>query len=190
MTKALTKPITNGHQSQAELELKTLNTKRSQVTLNNVTSRARLTSSVNPIDKRDSIFKADAHEVSEDVQRIDRDAATVIAEAVNTVRSTAGGALMRNSSMTNTIKPLDTGTQSNFQDYVDALHRKKKSIVIFDHQKLNKINDKMTNQESNIFTKMTQQKFLPEGKKLYLDRVNKSDAANMHVVEMDPMKRA
>ena len=37
---------------------------------------------------------------------------------------------------------------------------------------------------------MNQQNFPPEGKRLYLDRVNKSDAQNMHNVESDPKKRA
>lgn len=37
---------------------------------------------------------------------------------------------------------------------------------------------------------MNQQKFPPEGKKLYLDRVNRSDDSNMYIIETDPVKRA
>lgn len=151
-TRTLTKQSpTAAYQSQ--VDLKTRNTKFSKKTLNTVTSRSRFASSVNPLDRTDNIFKADTIDVSQDRQQKDKDAATVIAEALNTVRSTAGGALMRNSSMSNTIQPSNLMTQ-HFQDYVDNLHKKKKSLHVFEHEKLNKLHEKQMNQDSNIFTKM------------------------------------
>ena len=78
--------------------------------------------------------------------------------------------------------------QGNY--FADTIHKPKKDINLFEHERLNKLNSKFMNQSTNIFTKMNQQKFLPEGKKLYLDKVNRSDDQNMYIVETDPQKKA
>lgn len=67
----------------------------------------------NPIDL-DNVFRAKQFHVDVQQRQNDNDAATVIAEAVNTIRSTAGNALLRNSvaDMNNTLQPSSSKYES------------------------------------------------------------------------------
>ena len=104
------------------------------------------------------------------IDRRNDDQASVMSEAIEKIRSSGGAAL------TEAGKAFKKGP-SPFST---------KDVTGKGHDTLQKIFEARANAESDIFDKMTHEKAKNEGKRLFADLVNKSDAAALHPVEKDP----
>ena len=60
------------------------------------------------------------------------------------------------------------------------------SITGKGHDIVKKLHDKLTNAKEDLFASMNSPVSITDGKRLFLDRVNQSDAANLHPVDKDP----
>ena len=61
-----------------------------------------------------------------------------------------------------------------------------KDITGIGNPTLQKIHDNQINAKRDIFASMNSPTDLADGKRLFLDRVNQSNAANLHPVDKDP----